>query len=146
MENMMHVLVPKQQLLEMKLLCLGSRWKRKPPSSNKSKAVGHRQRWGREFGVLKQTVLDFMKNKRKTLEVAAKSTGAGKKNVSQGVYQKLEETLLVWLNAMISKKIPVSGDIMKQKVEVFALRMNVKDFKFSDGWLPNFKNRNDFKL
>ncbi|KAH9363931.1 hypothetical protein HPB48_015050 [Haemaphysalis longicornis] len=86
------------------------------------------------------------KKRTKILEVAAKSTGAGKKNASQGVYPKLEEALLVWLNAMTVKKIPVSGDIMKQKAEVFVLRMNMKDFKFSDGSLRNFKNRNDLKF
>ncbi|XP_037521813.1 tigger transposable element-derived protein 4 [Rhipicephalus sanguineus] len=101
---------------------------------------------GREFGISKQTVSDFIKNKAKILEVAAKSTGAGKKNASHGVYPQLEEALLVWLSAMIAKKIPVSGDILKQKAEVFALQMNVKDFKFSDGWLRNFKSRNDLKF
>ncbi|KAH6938619.1 hypothetical protein HPB50_011199 [Hyalomma asiaticum] len=72
---------------------------------------------GREFGISKQTVSDFIKNKAKILEVAAKSTGAGKKNASHGVYPQLEEALLVWLSAMIAKKIPVSGDILKQKAE-----------------------------
>ncbi|KAH7952556.1 hypothetical protein HPB52_024010 [Rhipicephalus sanguineus] len=50
---------------------------------------------GREFGISKQTVLDFIKNKAKILEVAAKSTGAKKKNASHGVYLQLEEALLV---------------------------------------------------
>ncbi|KAH8041297.1 hypothetical protein HPB51_014578 [Rhipicephalus microplus] len=72
-----------------------------------------------------------MKNKAKILKMAAKSTGAAKKNSSQGVYPKLEEALLVWFNAMITKKIPVSGDILKQKAEVFALRINMKDVKVS---------------
>ncbi|KAH7943397.1 hypothetical protein HPB52_007800 [Rhipicephalus sanguineus] len=79
---------------------------------------------GREFGISKQTVSDLIKNKPKVLEVAAKSTGAGKKNASQGVYPQLEEALLVWPSAMIAKKIPVSGDILKQKAEVFTLQMN----------------------
>ncbi|KAH6935930.1 hypothetical protein HPB50_011480 [Hyalomma asiaticum] len=73
---------------------------------------------GREFGISKQTVSDFIKNKAKILEVAAKSTGAGKKNASHGVYPQLEKALLVWLSAMIAKKIPVSGDILKQKAEI----------------------------
>ncbi|KAH6932426.1 hypothetical protein HPB50_005765 [Hyalomma asiaticum] len=72
---------------------------------------------GREFGISKQTVSDFIKNNVKILEVAAKSTGAGKKNASHSVYPQLEEALLVWLSAMIAKKIPVSGDILKQKAE-----------------------------
>ncbi|KAH8029347.1 hypothetical protein HPB51_025297 [Rhipicephalus microplus] len=76
-------------------------------------------------------------NKAKILELSAKSTRAAKKNPGQGVYPKLEEVLLVWLNITISKKIPVSRDILKQTVEVFGRQMNEKDFKFSDGWLCN---------
>ncbi|KAH8042591.1 hypothetical protein HPB51_024812 [Rhipicephalus microplus] len=98
---------------------------------------------GREFAISKQTASDFTKNKAKILEVAAKSTGAGKKNASQGVYPKLEEVLVVWLSAMIARKIPVSGNILKEKVEVFAFQKGVKDFKLIDGWLRNFKSRND---
>ncbi|KAL3181029.1 hypothetical protein MRX96_037089 [Rhipicephalus microplus] len=41
---------------------------------------------GREFEISKQTVSNFIKNKAKILEVAVKSTEAGKKNASQGVY------------------------------------------------------------
>lgn len=55
---------------------------------------------GREFGASKKTVSDFMKRKMKILEVATRSSGAGK-NTSQGFYRKLKEVLLVWLNAMI---------------------------------------------
>ncbi|KAL3214167.1 hypothetical protein MRX96_007291 [Rhipicephalus microplus] len=46
-----------------------------------------------EFRISKQTVSDFIKNKGNILEVAAKSTGTGKKNASQAVYLKLEEAL-----------------------------------------------------
>lgn len=49
---------------------------------------------GREFGVSKQAVSDFMRNKTKISEMAAKSTRAGKNNASPGVYPNLEEALL----------------------------------------------------
>ncbi|KAH7975346.1 hypothetical protein HPB52_000607 [Rhipicephalus sanguineus] len=65
---------------------------------------------GREFGISKQTVWDFIKNKAKILEVAAKSTGAGKKNASQGVYPQLEEALLVWLMDSVCDELP-SADV-----------------------------------
>ncbi|KAH7976814.1 hypothetical protein HPB52_019991 [Rhipicephalus sanguineus] len=56
---------------------------------------------GREFGISKQTVSDFIKNKAKILEVAAKSTGAGKKNASHGVYPQLEEALLTTVSPQV---------------------------------------------
>ncbi|KAH7969559.1 hypothetical protein HPB52_019430 [Rhipicephalus sanguineus] len=64
---------------------------------------------GREFGISKQTVSDFIKNKAKILEVAAKSTGAGK-NVSRVVYPQLEEALLVWLMDSMCDELP-SADV-----------------------------------
>ncbi|KAH8024571.1 hypothetical protein HPB51_025490 [Rhipicephalus microplus] len=57
----------------------------------------------KEFGVSKQTVSDFLRNKDKILEAAEKPPGAQKMNTSQGVHPKLEDTLVVWLNSMIAK-------------------------------------------
>ncbi|KAH6936249.1 hypothetical protein HPB50_015042 [Hyalomma asiaticum] len=96
---------------------------------------------GREFRV--PIIEDFKKNKTEILKLVAKSTKAGKKSAGQGVYVELREALLLWLNAMMSKNIPVSGSILKQMADVFVLHMNMHGFKFSDGWLRNFKNRND---
>ncbi|XP_065282735.2 tigger transposable element-derived protein 4-like [Dermacentor albipictus] len=100
----------------------------------------------KEFGISKQTVSDFLKNKDKILEAAEKPSGAQKKNASQGVHPKLEEALVVWLNSMTAKRLPVSGCILKEKAETLAVQMNIEDFKFSDGWLRNFKHRNDLKF
>ncbi|KAH8024593.1 hypothetical protein HPB51_025628 [Rhipicephalus microplus] len=100
----------------------------------------------KEFGISKQTVSDFLKNKDKILEAAEKPSGAQKMNASQGVHPKLEDALVVWLNSMIAKRLPVSGCILKQKAKTLALRMDITDFKFSDGWLRNFKHRNDLKF
>ncbi|KAH8020424.1 hypothetical protein HPB51_001722 [Rhipicephalus microplus] len=69
-----------------------------------------------------------------------------KEECEPGCYRKLEEALVVWLNAMIAKKNSVSGDILKHKAEIFALQMGVKDFKFSDRWLHNFKSHNALKF
>nr|XP_037280132.1 tigger transposable element-derived protein 4-like [Rhipicephalus microplus] len=73
-------------------------------------------------------------------------TGQERRNASQGVYPKLEEALVVWLSAMIANKITVSGDILKQKPEVFVLQIGMKDFKFSNEWLHHLKIRNYLKF
>nr|XP_054923014.1 tigger transposable element-derived protein 6-like [Dermacentor andersoni] len=99
----------------------------------------------KEFSISKQTVSDFLKNKGKILEAGEKPSGAQKKNASQGVHPKLEEALVVWLNSMISKRLPVSGCILNEKAKTLAAQMDIEDFKFSDGWLRNFKHQNDLK-
>ncbi|KAH8031369.1 hypothetical protein HPB51_016553 [Rhipicephalus microplus] len=100
----------------------------------------------KEFVVSKQTVSDFLRNEDKILEAAEKPSGAQKMNASQGVHLKLEDALVMWLNSMIAKPLPVSGCILKQKAKTLALRMDIMDFKFNDGWLRNFKHRNDLKF
>ncbi|KAH8001173.1 hypothetical protein HPB51_026328 [Rhipicephalus microplus] len=62
----------------------------------------------KEFGISKQTLSDFLRNKDKILEAAEKPSGAQKMNASQGVHPKLEDALVVWLNSMIAKRLPVS--------------------------------------
>ncbi|KAH8031143.1 hypothetical protein HPB51_013260 [Rhipicephalus microplus] len=65
----------------------------------------------KEFGISKQTVSDFLRNKDTILEAAKKPSGAQKMNASQGVHPKLEDALVVWLNSMIAKRLPVLGCI-----------------------------------
>ncbi|KAH8036249.1 hypothetical protein HPB51_021493 [Rhipicephalus microplus] len=69
----------------------------------------------KEIGISKQTVSDFLKNKDKILEVAEKLSGVQMMNASQSVHPKLEDALVVWLNSMIAKQLPISGCILKQK-------------------------------
>ncbi|KAH7942617.1 hypothetical protein HPB51_028701 [Rhipicephalus microplus] len=92
----------------------------------------------KEFDISKQTISDYIKNK-KILEAAEKPTGCRQKNVSQGTYPKLEEALLVWPKLTVASKVPVSGGLLKQKAETMALQMTIEGFKFSDRWLRNFK-------
>ncbi|KAH8034510.1 hypothetical protein HPB51_025240 [Rhipicephalus microplus] len=54
-----------------------------------------------KYGISKQTVSDFPRNKDKILKVAEKLSGAQKMKASQGVHPKLEGALVVWLNSMI---------------------------------------------
>lgn len=97
----------------------------------------------RQFKISKQTVSDYIRNKTKIKKAAEKSTGFQQKNVSKGSHPKLEEALHTWLNATVAKRVPVSRDLLKRKAETLALQMKITNFKFSDGWLRNFKKRYD---
>ncbi|KAG0417905.1 hypothetical protein HPB47_005270 [Ixodes persulcatus] len=97
----------------------------------------------RESKISKQTVSDYIRNKTKIKKAAEKSTGSRQKNVSKGSHPKPEEALHTWLNATVAKRVPVSGDLLKRKAETLALQMKITNFKFSDGWLRNFKKRYD---
>ncbi|KAH6937587.1 hypothetical protein HPB50_001867 [Hyalomma asiaticum] len=100
----------------------------------------------REFSISKQTVSDYLKNKGKILEAAEKVSAGKQKNFRDGSHPKLEEAFKMWLSATVAKQIPVSGDLLRQKAETLGLHMDITGFKFSDGWLRNFKNRYDLSF
>ncbi|KAH8040727.1 hypothetical protein HPB51_012042 [Rhipicephalus microplus] len=97
----------------------------------------------REFSISKQTLSDYLKQKAKILEAVEKASAGTQKNFRNGSHPQLEEALNMWLSATVARKIPVSGDLLRQKAETLALRMGITGCKFSDGWLRNFKKRYD---
>ena len=58
-------------------------------------------------------------------------------------YPEFEECLAAWHNYQVSKKIPVSDEILtKNAKDYFGPLCGVdKDFNYSHGWLNNFKKR-----
>ncbi|KAH6944947.1 hypothetical protein HPB50_006317 [Hyalomma asiaticum] len=90
-------------------------------------------------------VLHFEASRLRLLE--GEKVSAGKqKNFRDGSHPKLEEVLNMCLSATVAKRIPLSGDLLRQKAETLALRMGITGFKFSDGWLQNFKKRYDLSF
>ncbi|KAH7983082.1 hypothetical protein HPB52_009119 [Rhipicephalus sanguineus] len=72
---------------------------------------------------INQTVSDYLKQKAKILEAAEKASAGTQKNFRDGSHPQLEEALNMWLSATVARKIPVSGDLLRQKAETLALRM-----------------------
>ncbi|KAH7971683.1 hypothetical protein HPB52_002201 [Rhipicephalus sanguineus] len=87
----------------------------------------------KEYNLSKQTVSDYVKNRTKILTAFENSSNKFQKNDSKGVHSALEEALKLWLKGVLSKNLPVSGDLLKEKAEAFALKMSIQDFKFTDG-------------
>ncbi|KAM7301103.1 tigger transposable element-derived protein 4-like [Ixodes scapularis] len=95
----------------------------------------------KEFQLPKQTLSDYVKNKEKILSALEHSHNKHQKNDRKGEHPVLEEALQLWLKGVLSKNLPVSGDALKQKAETLALKMDIENFKFTDGWLRGFKKR-----
>ncbi|KAH9359986.1 hypothetical protein HPB48_020782 [Haemaphysalis longicornis] len=104
--------------------------------NNRSQVEGTRQ-----FGVSKEPISDYVKNKEKSLAAMARCSASGQKTVQQGLYPNLEEALDLWLSATAAQRVAVFGHLLKQKAEILALPVDIDVFKFSDGWLCNVKKR-----
>ncbi|KAG0414716.1 hypothetical protein HPB47_008124 [Ixodes persulcatus] len=89
----------------------------------------------KEFQVSKQTLSDYVKNKGKILSALGNSRCKGQKNDTKGDHPALEEALELWLKGVLAKNLPVSGDTLRQKAETLAVKMDIGNFKFTDGWL-----------
>lgn len=92
----------------------------------------------RKYGIPKTTLSSIIKAKEKIFNVEA---APDKKRTREAKFPNLEVALIAWLRKMRGKNIPIDGKILKEQADTYALRMDIEDFKGSDGWLQKFKNR-----
>lgn len=111
-----------------------------------------------EYGVKKQTISDIRKSKDKLTQfslnycVSTSSTSKSKSSGNSGLEnerkhmrvasnQDLENAVLKWFMQLRSSGINIRGVDLQSAAKKFADRLGVKNFKASDGWLCNFRNR-----
>ncbi len=98
---------------------------------------------GQKFGIAEPTVCKILKDKDKWLSI--ESNDANKQKDKTAKYPDLESALMIWFNQALSGKRVITGDIILLKAKRFAELLNIDDFKGSDGWVSNFKKRNNIK-
>jgi len=68
---------------------------------------------------------------------------SNRKKLRSGAHPKLEEELKKWIEFIWGNTIPLTGPIIKEKAKEYAQLSGINDFEASDGWLANFRSRND---
>ena len=63
--------------------------------------------------------------------------------LKEGAHTSLENAIFQWLLKVGNKDVAVSALILKNKAKEFAEKLNVKNFKASDGWLDRWKTRHN---
>ncbi|KAL4152706.1 hypothetical protein QTP88_000539 [Uroleucon formosanum] len=85
-----------------------------------------------------------IKNKEKIMDEWVNSKNSGKsKRVKTPSFEQIDQKLYEWFVSVRSKNLPISGPIIQTEAMKLAEKMNVKDFKASNGWLEEFKKRHD---
>ena len=93
-----------------------------------------------KFGVPKNTISTWMKNKDKLFEGLEQSSSDAKK--MRGCdYEQVEKAVFKWFSLQRSQNVPIDGPILKEKALQFAKSFNFPTFKASDGWLDKWKKR-----
>ena len=59
--------------------------------------------------------------------------------MKQGTFANLDQAMFKWLMVVRSRDVAVSALVSKSKAIKFAEKMNVGNFKASDGWLDCWK-------
>ena len=91
-----------------------------------------------KFGVPKNTISTWMKNKDKLFEGLEQSSSDAKK--MRGCdYEQVGKAVFKWFSLQRSQNIPIDSPILKEKALQFAKSFNFPIFKASDGWLYKCK-------
>ena len=91
-----------------------------------------------KFGVPKNTISTWMKNKNKLFEGLEQSSSDAKK--MRGCdYEQVVKAVFKWIFLQRSQSVPIDGPIPKEKAPQFAKSFNFPTFKASGGWLDKWK-------
>ena len=93
-----------------------------------------------KFGVLKNTIFTWMKNKDKLFEGLEQSSSDAKK--MRGCdYEQVDKAVFKWFSLQRSQNVLIDGPIVKEKALQFAKSFNFPTLKASDGWLDKWEKR-----
>nr|XP_045600957.1 tigger transposable element-derived protein 7-like [Procambarus clarkii] len=101
-----------------------------------------------EFNVGKSTVCDIKRQKDDIRKFLASSDSGAlnkRKTIKGSANTNLDEAVYKWFNQERSVGMPLGGDAIKTAADKFAQKMNIPDFRASEGWLQRFKNRHNIK-
>ena len=93
-----------------------------------------------KFGVPKNTISTWIKNKEKIFQALEESAPRTKK-LSGCQYEKVDKALLESFVLQKSQNIPIDGSMAQKKGLFFDEKLDIPDFKVSDGWLDKWKKR-----
>ncbi|XP_071446162.1 tigger transposable element-derived protein 4-like [Hetaerina americana] len=111
--------------------------KEEPNQSKLARQI--RNKWSVE---VRRTTVKGILSKKGAIEAAIKAGDPSKSmKLTQAHDPKLDEGVLTWLKQGRGQNLPVSGDLINEKVMKLAELMHIPDLMASDGWLGNFKKR-----
>ena len=93
----------------------------------------------RKYGVVKNTISHWIKQKQKIFEVVEENNVSKKrKRVKPATYEELDNATYKWLKGARDRNVPVGA---KLKALEFAKTLDLGNFHASDGWMDRCKKR-----
>ena len=94
-----------------------------------------------KYGIPKNTLCTWLKNKDNILETTKKGNNSKRQRLRRSTFANLDQAIFKWLPVVRSRYVAVSALVFKTKVTEFSEKMNVENFKASDGWLDCWKKQ-----
>ena len=91
-----------------------------------------------KYGVPKNTISTWLKNKDKYRAASDKSSNKRKK-LRESDYERVDKVVFKWFLAQRSQNVPIDCVFVKEKALQYAKELGFKDFQASDGWLRRWK-------
>ena len=88
-----------------------------------------------KYRIPKNTLSTWLKNKDNIFEATKKGSNPKRQRLRQGTFADLDQAMFKWLLVVRSRDVAVSALVFKTKATEFAEKMNVENFRASDGWL-----------
>ncbi|XP_022167245.1 tigger transposable element-derived protein 4-like [Myzus persicae] len=110
--------------------------------SEVTKSGKQKNKIAKQFNIPPSTLSTILKNKDDILQ-KYETNKESMKIMKICEYPDIEVSLLNWLIQYRDLNIPINGPILKEKAELFAIKPDHKQFKASQGWLSNWKIRNN---
>ena len=95
-----------------------------------------------KYGVPKNTLSSWVKNKEKLLDSTEKGNNIKRQNLRTGNFEMVEKAVYNWFLSMRSQNVPLSAVMIQEKTLTFAKESIVETFQASDGWLQRCKEGN----
>lgn len=92
----------------------------------------------KEFGIPANTLSTIIKNKAKYENQSSLS-----KRIKGPEFKDVDECVLQWFRKCRDTNLPISGPLIQEKATEFAAKLGKPNFRASNGWLQNFKRRNE---
>ncbi|KAI0994996.1 hypothetical protein K3495_g13185 [Podosphaera aphanis] len=89
------------------------------------------------------TVGNILKKKQELEEMTPPSLFAKRPRISQ--HPQLDEALLFWVLQCESRRVAVTGSLIKAKAKKFSEQLGITEREFSNGWLQRFQQRNQLR-
>lgn len=95
-----------------------------------------------EFEVAHSTISTIWKNREK-IKHAFNRNELKTKKLRTSQHEDLDKCLLEWFKIQRSKNIPITGPILRQKANEFAVMLKKNNFECSEGWINRFRSRHN---